>query len=74
MKEKCIDQDMILLIMMGYKTLLVWRLAQQAEEHIDKDEMMFVVRGAQMEEECRDEDVILLIRIANKMLLVWRLS
>ena len=64
----------MLLVKIGYKTLLVWRCAQQAEEHIDKDEMMFVVRGAPMDEECRDEDVMLLIRIANRMLLVWRLS
>ena len=61
----------MLLIRMGYKTLLVWRCHPQ-EEHIDKDETLLVGRGAQKKEQCRDEDVLLLIRIGNKTLLVRR--
>ena len=62
----------MLLIRMGYKTLLVWRCAPQDQENIDKDETLLVGRGAQKKEQCRDEDVMLLIRIGNKTLLVRR--
>ena len=38
---------MMLLIRTGYKTLLVWRCAPQDKEHVEKDEMLLVERGAQ---------------------------
>ena len=31
---------------MGNKTLLVWKLPQQEDEHIDKDGTLLVGRGA----------------------------
>ena len=71
-EEPCISADEMLLVRIGYKTLLVLRCALQEDEHIDKDEMMFVERCAQKKEQCISADETLLVRIGYKMLLVWR--
>ena len=50
--EQCRDDDVMLLIRMGYKVLLVWRCAPHEKEHIEKDEMLLVESSAQKEEQC----------------------
>ena len=60
----------MLLIRMGYKTLLVWRCAPQDQENIDKDDtllvkigykMLLVCRCALLEEEHIEKDEQLLV-------------
>ena len=50
--EQCRDEDVMLLIRMGYKMLLVWRCGPWEKEHIEKHETLLVERGAQMQEQC----------------------
>ena len=47
-EEECKDEDVMLLIRIGNKTLLVWRCAPQDQENIDKDETLLVKIGYKM--------------------------